>query len=63
MAALSISRRSRHVSAHVQDSIMTVAVMLPDGGTDKSRRCGDAYAMSNDGTLDVNRSGAKQPHG
>ena len=39
---------------------MTVTVTLPDGGTDKYMRSGDAYVKHTDGTLDVVRTGAKQ---
>ena len=39
-----------------------VTVRLPDGGTDKYMRSGDAYIKHNDGTLDVVRVGAQQPH-
>jgi hypothetical protein len=38
---------------------MTVTVTLPDGGTDKYMRFGDAYVKNHDGTLDVIRTGAK----
>lgn len=41
---------------------MTVVVTLPDGQTDKYMRFGDAYVKHNDGTLDVVRSGARQPY-
>jgi hypothetical protein len=41
---------------------MTVKVTLPDGGSDKYMRFGDAYVKHNDGRLDVIRNGAKQPH-
>jgi len=41
---------------------MTVTVTLPDGATDKFMRFGDAYVKHHDGTLDVVRSGAKQPY-
>jgi hypothetical protein len=41
---------------------MTVAVTLPDGGTDKYMRFGDAYVKHNDGTLDVIRGGAKRAY-
>jgi hypothetical protein len=41
---------------------MTVTVTLPDGGTDAYMRSGDAYVKHNDGTLDVIRVGAQQPH-
>jgi hypothetical protein len=41
---------------------MTVTVTLQDGATDEYMRYGDAYVKHNDGTLDVIRSGAKQPH-
>ena len=41
---------------------MTVTVTLPDGGSDKYMRFGDAYVKQNDGTLDVFRNGAKQHH-
>jgi hypothetical protein len=41
---------------------MTVTVTLRDGATDEYMRFGDAYVKHNDGTLDVVRSGAKQPH-
>ena len=41
---------------------MTVTVTLQDGATDKYMRFGDAYVKHNDGTLDVVRCGAKQPH-
>ena len=40
---------------------MTVRVTLPDGGTDKYMRSGDAYVKHHDGTLDVVRNGAKHP--
>ena len=40
---------------------MTVTVTLPDGGTDKYMRFGDAYVKHNDGTLDIIRGGAKRP--
>jgi hypothetical protein len=38
---------------------MTVRVTLPDGGTDKYMRFGDAYVKRTDGTLDVMRGGAE----
>ena len=41
---------------------MTVSVTLSDGRTDNYMRFGDAYVKHHDGTLDVLRSGAKQPH-
>lgn len=41
---------------------MTVTVTLPDGGTDKYLRFGDAYFKRNDGTLDIVRDGAKKPY-
>lgn len=41
---------------------MTVTVTLGDGATDSYMRSGDAYVKQNDGTLDVIRSGARQPH-
>ena len=41
---------------------MTVTVTLHDGDTDEYMRYGDTYAKHNDGTLDVVRDGAKQPH-
>jgi len=41
---------------------MTVTVTLQDGDTDKYMRFGDAYIKHSDGTLDVVRGGAKQPH-
>ncbi len=41
---------------------MPVTVTLPDGATDKYMRFGDTYVKHNDGTLDVIRGGAKQPH-
>ena len=41
---------------------MPVTVTLPDGATDKYMRFGDTYVKHNDGTLDVFRGGAKQPH-
>lgn len=41
---------------------MTVKVTLPDGGSDKYMRFGDVYVKHSDGTLDVFRGGAKQPH-
>jgi hypothetical protein len=41
---------------------MTVTVTLRDGATDKYMRFGDAYVKRNDGTLDVIRTGAKQPY-
>ena len=41
---------------------MTVTVTLPGGGADKYMRYGDSYHKHDDGTLDVIRSGAKQPY-
>jgi hypothetical protein len=41
---------------------MTVTVTLQDGDTDKYMRFGDTYIKHNDGTLDVVRDGAKEPH-
>ena len=41
---------------------MTVTVTLQDGDTDKYMRFGDTYIKHNDGTLEVVRDGAKQPH-
>ncbi|MDT5351479.1 MAG: hypothetical protein QOJ56_11 [Mycobacterium sp.] len=41
---------------------MTVTVTLQDGDTEKFMRFGDAYIKHDDGTLDVVRDGAKQPH-
>jgi len=41
---------------------MTVSVTLSDGRTDNYMRFGDAYVKHHDGTLDVLRTGAKQPH-
>ena len=41
---------------------MTVSVTLADGGTDDYMRSGDAYVKHHDGTLDVVRTGAKNPH-
>lgn len=41
---------------------MTVTVTLPDGVTEKYMRFGDAYVKHDDGTLDVVRTGAKQPY-
>ena len=41
---------------------MTVTVTLPDGGSDKYMRFGDAYVKRHDGSLDVVRGGAKRPH-
>ena len=41
---------------------MTVTVTLRDGGPDKYMRPGDAYVKHNDGTLDVIRSGSREPH-
>jgi hypothetical protein len=41
---------------------MTVTVTLRAGGADKYMRFGDAYVKHNDGTLDVIRSGAREPH-
>ena len=41
---------------------MTVTVTLLDGGTDKYMRFGDAYLKHGDGTLDVIRTGVKQPY-
>ncbi|HKV18001.1 MAG TPA: hypothetical protein VJR50_03140 [Mycobacterium sp.] len=39
---------------------MTVTVTLPDGGTHKYMRFGDAYIKHDDGRLDVIRTGVKQ---
>jgi len=41
---------------------VTVIVTLPDGGTDNFMRFGDAYVKHHDGSLDVVRTGVKQPH-
>jgi hypothetical protein len=41
---------------------MTVTVTLQDGDTDKYMRFGDTYIKNDDGTLDVVRDGAKEPH-
>ena len=41
---------------------MTVKVTLRDGGTDQFMRFGDSYIKHHDGTLDVVRSGAKEPY-
>jgi hypothetical protein len=41
---------------------MTVTVTLRDGDTDKYMRFGDTYVKHDDGTLDVIRDGAKEPH-
>ena len=41
---------------------MTVTVTLPDGLTDKYMRFGDAFVKHDNGTLDVIRTGARQPH-
>lgn len=40
---------------------MTVTVTLPDGQVDEYMRFGDAYVEHDDGTLDVIRTGARQP--
>lgn len=41
---------------------MTVIVKLSSGAVDKYMRFGDSYAEHSDGTLDVVRRGAKEPH-
>ena len=41
---------------------MTVTVTLQDGDTDKYMRFGDTYIKHDDGTLNVVRDGAKEPH-
>jgi hypothetical protein len=41
---------------------MTVTVTLQDGDTDKYMRFGDTYVKQDDGTLNVVRDGAKEPH-
>jgi hypothetical protein len=41
---------------------MTVKVTLPDGGSDRYMRFGDAYVKQNDGTLKVFRGGVKHAH-
>ncbi len=41
---------------------MTVIVTLQKGDTEKYMRSGDTYIKHNDGTLDVLRNGAKEPH-
>ncbi|MGA7135892.1 MAG: hypothetical protein WBZ15_26785 [Mycobacterium sp.] len=41
---------------------MTVIVTLQDGDTDQYMRYGDTYIKHYDGTLDVVRDGAKEPH-
>ncbi len=40
---------------------MTVQVARIDGGTDKYMRFGDTYIKHSDGSLDVFRSGARNP--
>jgi hypothetical protein len=41
---------------------MTVTVTLPSGDTDQYMRYGDTYTKHHDGTLDVHRDGAEEPH-
>ena len=41
---------------------MTVTVTLQDGVTAKYMRFGDTYVKHSDGTLDVVRTGVKQPY-
>jgi hypothetical protein len=41
---------------------MTVTVKRPDGGVDEYMRFGDTYFKHHDGSLDVIRSGAKEPY-
>jgi hypothetical protein len=41
---------------------MTVTVTLSDGDSDKYMRYGDSYVKRVDGSLDVVRDGAKEPH-
>jgi hypothetical protein len=41
---------------------LTVKVTMRDGATDEYMRFGAAYVKHNDGTLDVIRTGAKQPY-
>jgi hypothetical protein len=41
---------------------VTVTVTLRDGAIDEYMRFGDAYVKHSDGTLDVIRTGAKQPY-
>jgi hypothetical protein len=41
---------------------MTVTAALRDGDTDKYVRFGDTYVKHDDGTLDVIRDGANEPH-
>jgi hypothetical protein len=41
---------------------MTVTVTLPGGAIEQYMRSGDVYVKHDDGTLDVIRVGARQPH-
>ncbi|MBI3217384.1 MAG: hypothetical protein HYZ38_26510 [Mycobacterium sp.] len=41
---------------------MTVTVRLTDGGSDEYMRFGDAYVKHSDGSLDIVRTGSKEPH-
>jgi hypothetical protein len=41
---------------------VTVRVTLPEGGTDQYMRFGDTYFEHGDGSLDVIRTGAKEPY-
>ena len=41
---------------------MTVSVTLTEGGTDNYMRFGDAFIKHHDGTLDVLRTGVKDPY-
>lgn len=41
---------------------MTVTVTLPDGHVDQYMRFGDSYVKHHDGSLDVVRTGAREPH-
>ncbi|MFA5707036.1 hypothetical protein [Mycolicibacterium sp.] len=41
---------------------MTVSVTRADGAVDNYMRSGDAYVKSADGSLDIVRTGSKEPH-
>ncbi|OBF33829.1 hypothetical protein A5724_01460 [Mycobacterium sp. ACS1612] len=41
---------------------MTVKVTLAGGGTDQFMRFGDVYIKHHDGSLDVLRTGVRQPY-
>jgi hypothetical protein len=52
----------RNSDGDAPGATMTVKVTLPDGETDHYMRFGDTYFEHGDGSLDVIRTGAKDPY-